>query len=189
MIEHLFGSKTRVKMLRLFLRDFEKSLYVREITRLIDSQINAVRRELLNLIRAGVLEEAENVKDGKLKYYRLRKACPFLEEIKSILFKSQLVGDDSFVEEIKTKVGNVMYFVLCGFFVNDDKAPTDILIAGAVDPDRIKRIVNRFEKEVGRNIRYTVFNSREFKERKQLMDKFLYQIFESPHIEVVGYRL
>ena len=48
-IEALFGSKTRVKLLNLFLTNPDKSFYVREITRLIDEQVNSVRRELKNL--------------------------------------------------------------------------------------------------------------------------------------------
>lgn len=48
-IEKLFGSKTRAKLLRLFFSDMNKSYYVREITRLIEEQINSVRRELINL--------------------------------------------------------------------------------------------------------------------------------------------
>jgi hypothetical protein len=45
MIEQLFGSKTRVKLLKLFFSNPNRSFYVREITRTIDEQINSVRRE------------------------------------------------------------------------------------------------------------------------------------------------
>ena len=50
MIEQLFGSKTRVKLLQLFLANPGRSFYVRELTRKIDEQINSVRRELSNLM-------------------------------------------------------------------------------------------------------------------------------------------
>ena len=45
-IEHLFGSKTRVRLMNLFLEHPERPLYVREVTRKIDAQLNSVRREL-----------------------------------------------------------------------------------------------------------------------------------------------
>ena len=48
-IDALFGSKTRVKLLNLFLNNPDKTFYVREITRMIDEQVNSVRRELKNL--------------------------------------------------------------------------------------------------------------------------------------------
>src|SRR5262249_52061486 len=55
MIEQLFGSKTRVKLLQLFYGNPNRSFYVREITRKIDEQINSVRRELANLLSIGII--------------------------------------------------------------------------------------------------------------------------------------
>ena len=66
MIDSLFGSKTRVKLLGLFMNNPDRSFYVREITRNIDEQINSVRRELANLIKVGVVP-AQSV-DNKLYY-------------------------------------------------------------------------------------------------------------------------
>ena len=62
MIDALFGSKTRVKLLHLFLNNPGKSFYVREITRLIDEQINSVRRELANMLNVVIItcKEADN---------------------------------------------------------------------------------------------------------------------------------
>ena len=66
MIDALFGSKTRVKLLHLFLNNPGKSFYVREITRLIDEQINSVRRELSNLMEVGVI--TSSTAENKLYY-------------------------------------------------------------------------------------------------------------------------
>src|SRR6266496_3682412 len=57
MIDALFGSKTRVKLLHLFLNNPGKSFYVREITRLIDESLSGVRIVLL----AGVLLKGSSV--------------------------------------------------------------------------------------------------------------------------------
>ena len=56
-IEQLFGSKTRARLLSLFLENSERCFYVRELTRRIDAQLNSVRRELQNLVRLGIVEE------------------------------------------------------------------------------------------------------------------------------------
>ncbi|MBO7664277.1 hypothetical protein J6S46_00220, partial [Candidatus Saccharibacteria bacterium] len=55
-VEKLFGSKTRAKLLRLFFENPGKSFYVREMTRVIEEQINSVRRELLNLESIGIIK-------------------------------------------------------------------------------------------------------------------------------------
>src|ERR1700757_56447 len=66
MIDALFGSKTRVKLLHLFLNNPGKAFYVREITRLIDEQINSVRRELSNMLTVGII--TSDTADNKLFY-------------------------------------------------------------------------------------------------------------------------
>ena len=78
MIDSLFGSKTRVKLLHLFLNNPEKSFYVREITRLIDEQINSVRRELANMVSVGIVQ-SDNI-DNKL-YYSTNIGYRYLEPL------------------------------------------------------------------------------------------------------------
>jgi len=65
-LEKLFGSKTRAKLLNLFFENSSKSYYVREITRVIDEQINSVRRELLNLDSIGIIKS--ETFDNKVYY-------------------------------------------------------------------------------------------------------------------------
>lgn len=62
MIEQLFGSKTRVKLLKLFFSNPNRPFYVREITRKIEEQINSVRRELANMLSLGLItsDDANN---------------------------------------------------------------------------------------------------------------------------------
>jgi predicted transcriptional regulator len=92
MLEHLFGSKTRVKLLSLFLRHPDEAIFVRELTRRVGTQINAVRRELANLVRFGLIREVveegvseEGVKRPglKRKYYKVNKSFSLLPEITS----------------------------------------------------------------------------------------------------------
>ncbi len=65
-IEKLFGSKTRAKLLDLFFSNTNKSYYVREITRVIEEQINSVRRELINLESIGIVKS--ETYDNKVYY-------------------------------------------------------------------------------------------------------------------------
>ena len=64
-LEKLFGSKTRAKLLALFFENPDKSYYVREITRVIEEQINSVRRELTNLNALGLVKIEKYEKDPK----------------------------------------------------------------------------------------------------------------------------
>src|SRR6266496_2617488 len=81
MIDALFGSKTRVKLLHLFLNNPGKSFYVREITRLIDEQINSVRRELANMLQVGII--TSDTADNKL-YYEINQRYDYYVPFRAI---------------------------------------------------------------------------------------------------------
>ena len=55
MLEQLFGSCSRVKILNLFLLNPEEKFYIRELSRKLKLQLNSVRRELENLEKFGIL--------------------------------------------------------------------------------------------------------------------------------------
>src|SRR3954467_3080297 len=85
MIEQLFGSKTRVKLLQLFYSNPNRSFYVREITRKIDEQINSVRRELANLLNAGIITSETN--NNKL-YYEVDQSYEHYQSLGAIFNKT-----------------------------------------------------------------------------------------------------
>src|SRR5438045_1994165 len=81
MIDALFGSKTRVKLLHLFLNNPNRAFYVREITRKIDEQINSVRRELANMLSIGIIQSDSS--NNRL-YYEVNQAYVHYEPLKAI---------------------------------------------------------------------------------------------------------
>ena len=108
MLEQLFGSKTRFKLLRLFFRDPDRSFYVRELSRAIDSQINAVRRELSLFLKTGIVrvnkevvkDEEDTLQGSSLrKYFVLDKSSLLYPELHSLLLKAQVLGEQEFVEK------------------------------------------------------------------------------------------
>jgi DNA-binding transcriptional ArsR family regulator len=191
MLEHLFGSKTRLKLLRTFFREPERPYYVRELTRVLDVQINAVRRELELLQNAGLILEADSPADQTAeqqmrKYYRLNPASLLYPELQALLLKGQVLGEQAFVQDIREKTGRVVLFVLTGRFMNDKRAPSDMLLVGDVKEGSVARLIGRYEKEFGFEIRYTLLTETEFFDRRHIMDKFLYSIFEADHVKVVN---
>src|SRR3954471_12600350 len=81
MIEQLFGSKTRVKLLQLFYSNPNRSFYVREITRKIDEQINSVRRELANLLSIGII--VSDTTNNRL-YYEVNQKYEYYDPLLAI---------------------------------------------------------------------------------------------------------
>lgn len=181
MLEQLFGSRTRVKLLRLFLTNPTVAFYVREISRKVDEQLNSVRRELANLTRLGVVE---STKELDKKYYQLNNGFILAPELKAVILKSQLLMEQDLVKKIK-ELGKVKYLALTGMFTNAKQAPTDILLVGKIDRNLLVRVIDKFQHEVGKEVNYTLLSAREYNERRGLGDKFLLSILNSPQMVVV----
>jgi DNA-binding IclR family transcriptional regulator len=84
MLKHLFTSRTRLKLLDLFLLHPEREVHVREICRITELNINAVRRELANLEEMGLLRSR---KAGNARFYTVNIAFPIYLELVSIFVK------------------------------------------------------------------------------------------------------
>jgi DNA-binding transcriptional ArsR family regulator len=84
MLEHLFTSRTRVKLLELFLLRPEREIHVREICRITTVNINAVRRELANLEGLGLLTSSRR---GNARFYTVNIAFPIYQELVGIFLK------------------------------------------------------------------------------------------------------
>ncbi len=192
MLEHLIGSKTRLKLLQFFFRFPDRSFYLRELCRLLGAQLNAVRREIANLATLGIIAQVpagsskiEEIGTERSKYYKLQNGFLLFAELKALLMKSEALEEQRFVEDIQKKGGDIKLLLLTGFFAGDAEAETDLLIVGRIKLLILARLLREFEKKIGRQLRYTIMDEKEFSERYEIGDRFLYNIFESKHIAAV----
>lgn len=181
MIEQLFGSKTRVKLLYLFYSNPNRSFYVREITRKIDEQINSVRRELSNLLSIGIIT-SDNT-NNRL-YYEVNQK---FEHYESLLAMFGVVGDkpkisvkttrqaaNSSDDELDLKsLGNVEVALFTGQFTRDESTGIDFLVVGNVNQNKLHKFVSELEAKEGKEIRYTVFSIDDYRYRDQIHDRFI----------------
>lgn len=181
MLEHLFGSRTRVKLLRIFCQYSDQQFFVRELTRKIGEQINSVRRELTNLEKIGLLKS--NLQNKK-KFYQIVTSHILYSEIKSLILKSRFTIEREFVAKVK-KFGSVQYLILCGYFVDDKEAPVDLFIVGRVSKKKLALLLEKFNEGFGYEVRFTAMNLEEFRYRKEVTDKFLYDIINRKKIVLV----
>lgn len=193
MLEQLFGSKTRVKLLHIFFQSPDRPFYVRELARLAESQLNAVRRELGNLQKVGLImpvaveesEASENSGTGRSKYYKLDPACLLYAELKSLLFKAQILYERELIEVLKSKAGKIRLLLFTGCFTDAKNAETDLLMVGDIRPQLVSKLIGEFEKKMSKTLRYTIMTEKELRDRKEIGDKFLYSIFVSKHLIVI----
>lgn len=188
MIDKLFGSKTRVKLLHLFMNHPGQSFYVREITRLIDEQINSVRRELSNMLEVGVI--TSQTADNKL-YYEVNQRYEYYTALRAIFAgeaisadQANIVTTDGVNEQEVTIIQGIPSLrlaILAGVLVKGSTASVDVVLVGNVATQKVKAAISMIEKLEGREINYTVLPYDEFYYRLSVRDKFITEILAAKH--------
>lgn len=178
MIEQLFGSKTRVKLLQLFYSNPNRPFYVREITRKIDEQINSVRRELSNLLSIGIITSVNT--NNKL-FYEVNQKFEFYDPLqqifgggvrKSIKKNAVKTEGETVPEDDLRAVGHIDLAVLTGQFTRDESAGVDLFVVGEVNLNALQKYVDDLEKKENKSLRYTVMSLADFQYRQQIRDRF-----------------
>lgn len=193
MIDALFGSKTRVKLLHLFLNHPGQSFYVREITRLIDEQINSVRRELANMLEVGVItsETSDNKLfysvDQRYEYYSALRAIFANEPIDAS--KPSLASDEEGLNEqylgALSGISALRLAIVAGVLVKGSTSKVDVLLVGSLPAAKVKAAMSIIEKLEGREINYSVLPYDEFYYRLSVRDKFITEVLNTKHIVAV----
>lgn len=186
-LEKLFGSKTRTKLLSLFFGNPERSYYVREMTRVIDEQINSVRRELLNLESIGIIKN--ETYDNKI-YYSANNKHPYARAL-VMLFSSRT---DVAVETAVVKpnaweeyVRPVKNYLACLIVTNrlPGQEGVDLLIVG---DDRTKKLTHWaevVEKKEGKPLNYVIMSRDDFQYRLNVKDRFVSEVLEMSILEKI----
>lgn len=183
MIDALFGSKTRVKLLHLFLNNPGKAFYVREITRLIDEQINSVRRELSNMLEVGIIT-SDNA-DNKL-YYEINQRYEYYVPFRAIFADERMEASGELKsgntwQELVKEVGGLRLAVVAGVLVKGSTSSIDLLLVGDMPAAKLKNVIKQIEKAESRELNYSVLSYDEFYYRLSVRDKFITEILNGKH--------
>ena len=183
MIDALFGSKTRVKLLHLFLNNPGKAFYVREITLLIDDQINSVRRELSNMLEVGII--TSDSADNKL-YYEINQRYEYYVPFRAIFADERIESvvethaSAAWYDQITSLTG-ARLAVLAGVLVKGSGSSVDLLLVGDISATKLKNVIKQIEKVEARELNYTVLSYDEFYYRLSVRDKFITEILNGKH--------
>lgn len=174
MLQHLFSSKARVKLLTAFLTNPDEEYFVRELTRLIDEQINSVRRELDNLKQIGLVRS--RVRNRK-KYYKVNQKHILFEDLRNLVYKTQTNYGQIAVEI--SNFGKLDLLAVSGKFISATNTPVDLFVIGDLDRITLENYVRTLEKQLNSEIKYAVMTKEDFIMRTQLQDKFLKTVLKS----------
>lgn len=190
MLEQIFGSKARVKILKTFLSKPEQKYYTRQLARDLELQVNSVRRELENLKNIGLIkeieeEETENSKKNDKKYYNCNLDFILFQELKNLFTKANLLSCQDFLDSLK-EVEGIKLLVLNGIFTGDTKALTDLLIVGKVNKNKFLKDLYILEESLNKEINYTIMDETEYEYRLDIHDIFLYKFRQGKQLEIIN---
>ena len=184
MLNKLFTSKTRVKILTLFLMNPDTELFIREISRRIDENINAVRRELSNLENIGLLISKNK---GNMKYYTINKDFSIYPELKSIILKTE--GVSKVIKDDLINLGNMELAFIYGSFASGEDtkdSDLDIFLVGDIKEDPLIKELSKLEETLSREINYVLFSKEELDKRIKEKDPFISNVLSGPKIIILG---
>lgn len=161
MLERLFTSGTRIRILSHLMFHQDSVFHLRELARLIQGSPIHVAHELDNLLMLNLVKKDRR---GNLNLYSINRDCVILPELRQIFLKTDYLGQ-LISQHLKD---NVQYAFIYGSFARGEESESsdiDLFVVGDIKEDRLIRVIQQLEKETGREINYVLWNGKTFRER------------------------
>lgn len=192
MLEKLLGP-ARIKIIRLFFLNPESVFAPKDIMRRSQLGPSQVRRELGVLADIGFvkktsayvvspsLAKGKKPKKKRINGFALDPLFSLSEELRNLVLTAAPVSKDTLVTRLK-RVGRLKAIILTGIFVKSTDARVDVLIVGdAFNKGGVERVMRSLEADVGKELVYTLMDTKEFKYRYGMYDKFIRDTLDYPH--------
>jgi hypothetical protein len=178
-VAYIFGGEAKVKIMRLFIFNPSLIFTASEVSKRAKITPGAARRELLGLLKAGLLKKGA-------KGYCLNRSYRFLTAISNFLIDASPFSEKEIVKKISS-AGNVKLVLIAGIFLHNPDSRVDILIVGDhIKQGKLLSVISSIEAELGRELRYAVFETQDFQYRLGIYDKLIRDILESQHEKILN---
>ncbi len=186
MLEELFVSRVRVKILQLFLSSSQDSLFhVREIVRRVSEEINAVRRELARMEKYGMVSSEWR---ANRRLYHFRRDYLYYRELLSLVVKTTGIGGNLIKK--KPKLGKIKFAFISTKFIKGKKSESgddvDLLVVGNIVLPELQSVISDEQAKREAEINYSFMDEAEFKFRVKRRDPFILGILVQPKIMLLG---
>ena len=105
----------------------------------------------------------------------------YLPAIDSFLVDATPLTDKEIIKKV-SRAGSIKLVLISGVFIHDKDSRVDILVVGDNLKDgRLASAIASIEAELGREVRYSAFETDDFKYRMGVYDKLIRDILDYPH--------
>ncbi len=182
-LNKLFTSKIRVKILNLLLLNSEDKYYLRQIESIIKHPVRGIQKELYNLTNLGIVKKEY---EGNRNYYRINKKCPIFNELRSLFLKYSALS-----EILKEKLSeyDIDYAFIYGSYAMGTErkgSDVDLFIIGNATSKIISTMLSDINEIFYREINYVIFSKKEFLKKYRLNNNFIKTISKNKKLFLIG---
>ena len=190
-LEQLFDSPIKVKLLKLFLRNSNKQYLIADIVRKTQGSKRAVIKQVKGLASIGFLL-TKRLKANRKKeiigglYFSVNPNFDFYAELQSLVLKSSPTSKEKMLKRLM-KIGRIKLALISGVFLNSVNYRVDLFLVGDdISQKKLMRFLADMEAEVGKEIEYAAMETKEFDYRFHMFDRFVRDILEKPHEKLLN---
>lgn len=194
----LFGSESKVKIMRLFLFNPETPFAREDVAERARVSPELARAELALLRRMRLLKnkgfsrrvvrskgKARKFVNKKVSGFILNASFPYLPELQRLLIDSSLLKGDQLLRKLN-RTGKIKLVLTAGIFIANPDSRLDILVVGDhLRRSAVEHAIRGIEAEMGKELRYAAFETTEFNYRLGMYDKLIRDILDYPHTIVI----
>lgn len=198
-LEKLFGGAGKVKIMKLFVFNPSLIMDISEIAERAKVSREAARRECLNLKKIKLLRTKSYFKSFKKKVrgkkvvikkrtdgWVLNSDFPYKEALENFLSSMNPFKDHKVASKI-ARLGKIQLLLISGLFIKAPEARVDMLLVGDnIKKASLEKVIKKIESEIGREIRYAVFATKDFQYRYYMFDKLIKDILDFPHQKIIN---
>ena len=190
-LEQLFDSPIKVKLLKLFLRNPNKQFLMQDIVRKTQERSVVTTKQVRGLEEIRLIQ-SKRVKANKKKevaggrYYSVNPNFDFYAELQSLVLKSSPTSKEKMLKRLM-KVGRIKMALISGVFLNCENYRVDLFLVGDdISQRKLTTFLADMEAEVGKEIEYAAMETKEFDYRFHMFDRFVRDVLEKPHEKLLN---
>ncbi len=188
-LSKIFGSETKVKIMRLFLFNPEKVFDTQGVADRVKALMPKVRRELGTLEKMGLIKKRgsrEKLVRGGKKGFMLNPQFTYLSSLQNFLINVEPLQPKEIVHRL-TRLGSIKLIIIAGVFIQENESRVDLLVVGdGVKKAALEHVVQTLESEIGKELRYAYFTTADFQYRISMYDKLTRDILDYPHRKILN---
>ena len=177
-------SQLRRQLLAYYFTNPSARHHLRDVAHRLNIDPSNLSKEFQRLERVGLFRSEVS---GRQKYFQLNRQYPLFDEVRKIVTKT--IGAAPLISESLKKIEGIDEAYLYGSFARNQQdavSDIDVLVIGAPDEEIFARAAQRLERELGREINYTVLTPKEFRSRRARKDAFLENVWHNKRVLLVG---